>query len=694
MPPRFLNVPPRNPYFTGRDEVLKHQHTTLTTDRWALLTQTQAITGLGGIGKTQTALEYAYRYQQDYQTILWAQADTSEALTRACLTLAELLALPEWEAQDQAAIVAALQHWLATHADWLLILDNVEDPALLELVLPAQRSGQVLLTARDPTTGTRARSLPLETLLPEEGALLLLRRAKWLTPEDGLEAAPAEVQAEAKALSETLGGLPLALDQAGAYLEEHGESVAAYQMLFQTYRTRLLNERGRDAVGHVAPVTVTVTLALDLVAQTHPEAAELLYLCAWLAPEGIPEDLFTEGADALPQRLRRVVADPLAWQEVLGALRRSGLLERQPGTKTFSVHRLVQVVLQDGLSAAARKRWAERAVRLVYAIFPDDIKSTDWQRCQQLLPHALACANHIERWHLTSKEAALLLHQAGYSLFERAQYERALLLFQQALAIRKQVFGPDHPAVAASLNNLASLLQQQGKYRDALPLFEQVLAIHERMFGLDHPDVATSLNNLASLYQDQGQYAKALPLLERALAIDTQEYGSNHSAVAIDLSNLATLYDARKEYEKALPLFQRALGIFEQTLEPSNPHLAIILNNLASAYTNLGQYEQALLFYQRALEIHKQAYGLNHPTVAIELNNLAMLHYTCGEHTEALDLFGQALAIFEQTLPEHPNTIETIMSMAGLLHEMGQEEQARTLEEHAKAIRTKGKPAS
>jgi tetratricopeptide (TPR) repeat protein len=684
-PTRFLNVPPRNPYFTGRDELIQRLHAMLTTDQQAALTQTQAITGLGGLGKTQTALEHAYRFQLYYQTILWAQADTRETLISACLMLARLLELPEREAPEQTVILPAVQRWLATHSDWLLILDNVGDPALLGEVLPAQPQGRVLLTARDPVTGTRARALPLETLPPEGGALLLLRRAKRLTPEEGLEMASAELQAQARALSETLGGLPLALDQAGAYLEEHGCGVAEYQILFQTHRATLLSQRGQDATGHVEPVTVTVTLAFDKVAQTHP-AAELLRLCAFLHPDAIPEELFTKWADKLPQRLYQAASDPVKWQATLGTLLQAALIKRQPDTNTLNIHRLVQAVLKDVLSQSRRRRWAERAVCLVNAAFPNPDFS-NWERCQQLLLHALVCTSHIIEWHFGSPEAVLLLHQTGYYLYMRAQYTEALPLLEQTLALREQVLGPEHHAVAASLNNLALLYRARGQYLKALPLLQRALAINEKVYGSDHPEVATSLNNLAGTYQDLERFSEALPLYQRALKIVEQEPEPDQTKIATGLNNLAEIYQDLGRDEEALPLFQRALTMNEQELGPSHPNVASNLNNLAMICRKQGKFEEALPLYQRALAIDEEMYGSHHPEVATDLNNLALLYQAQEQYRQALPLLQRAHDIWEQRLgPKHPNVATCLESIAAVLRLMGQEEQAREVWARTQAI--------
>ncbi len=687
------NVPyRRNPYFSGRADLLQQVHAAFTRDTQPRIV-TQALTGLGGSGKTQTALEYAYRYQAEYQAVFWVQAETRGQFEGGMAQLAALLTLPERNAQEQAVIVAAVRRWLEAHPGWLLVLDNVEEMTLLQDALPTRGSGRILLTTRAQALPGVARLAQVQSLPTEEAAHFLLRRAQRLAPEAPLSAAPPEQQQDARAIAQELGGLPLALDQAGAYIEETGCALADYLTIYRQHRKAALSHRGATASDHPEAVGVTWAVAFEQVQRRSLAAVDLLRLCAFLAPDGIPESLIKEGGDDLPPALQEAAGDALQWNAALAALRRFSLLDRQAETRTLSLHRLVQVVVQEALPAEERRAWAERAVRLVNRAFPS-IEFANWERCQQLLPHALVCASHIEQWHLAFIEAARLLNQTGYYLNERAQYEEALPLYQRALKIDEQAYGPNHPDVAIDLNNLAELYRDLGQYEEALPLCQRALKIREQVLGPNHPQVATSLNNLALLYKTQGQYGEALPLYQRALKIDEQAYGPNHPEVATDLNNLAALYHAQGQYEEALPLYQRALKIDEQALGPDHPDVATSLNNLAELYRDLGQYEEALPLYQRALKIREQALVPDHPDVATSLNNLAELYRDLGQYEEALPLYQRALAIFERALGlDHPNVAVVLENLAILLRDMGRDDEAAPLEQRARAIRARrGKP--
>jgi hypothetical protein len=216
--PALWNVPfVPNPFFLGRDEQLAHLRTQLQMHQASAISQPRAISGLGGIGKTQIAVEYAYRHRQDYRAVFWLRAGSREDLLSSYVQLASVLNLPEKDEQEQEVIVQAVKVWLQRHRDWLLILDNADEPDLLPPFLPIQAGGHIVVTTRSAAVGNLGISNPL-TLAPftaEQGALLLLRRAARLTPENALEQSSPEELMLAQHLSDELGGLPLALDQAG-----------------------------------------------------------------------------------------------------------------------------------------------------------------------------------------------------------------------------------------------------------------------------------------------------------------------------------------------------------------------------------------------------------------------------------------------------------------------------------------------
>lgn len=555
------NVPyHRNTYFTGREDILAYLHSTFIKGQDGTLIQ--AIGGLGGIGKTQIAVEYAYQHREEYKAILWAKADSREILASDFVGIAELLNLPQKNTQDQKHIVSAVKQWLQINTKWLLILDNAEDFAMIREYLPSVGKGHILLTTRTRIIGRIARYIEVSKMRPEEGGLFLLRWANIIAIDAPLDTAPVADQIKAIEISKVMDGLPLALDQAGAYIEETACSLSSYLNLYQKQNTVLLKRRGKLISDHPESVFTTWSPSFEKIQQANPAAAELLRFCAFLHPDAIPEEIIIEGASELGPVLYPVAKDPFELNDAIGELLKFSLIQRDSAASTITMHRLLQTVVKAGMDEATQRLWAERAVRAVNLALPDSelIAHHEYQRC---LPQAQACLILIEQLHMTFTEAAQLLYQVGYFYRKDDQYDRAEPLYQHALAIYEQELGPDHPYVATTIDDLASLYRKQRKYEKAELLYQLALTQAEKTAS--HSSIATSLNNLAELYRLQGNYERAELLYKRALAYLEQTLGPEHPYVATILENLTILYCDQGKYNQAEPLYQRTLLLYKQT---------------------------------------------------------------------------------------------------------------------------------
>jgi tetratricopeptide (TPR) repeat protein/DNA-binding XRE family transcriptional regulator len=655
---RIANIPiARTPLFTGREALLALLHQRLSTARTAALTQAQSLYGLGGIGKTRAAAEYAFRYGDDYAGVFWMLAASRETLVADYVTLAALLDLPEKDEQDQQQIVAAVKRWLAAHAGWLLILDNADDLSLAQEFLPASHKGYVLFTTRAQAAGALAASIEVEQLTPQEGALLLLRWTELLDLDTPLDQAQAEDRAAAESITKEMDGLPLALVQAGAYVEETGCSLADYLPLYATHRKDLLARRSRLLLDYSETVATTWSLSFQRVEQQSPAAAELLRFCAFLAPDAIPEELLTRGAAELGAVAGAEVSDPFQLNEALEVLRRYSLVRRNGSTHLLSIHRLVQAVLRESMDQQTQRAWAERTVRVVNAAFPEADAGISANQ-QYYMPHVQECAAIITQYQLHFPEAARLLYQAGVFLHVHGFYPQSQSLHERALAIRKQVFEAEHPAIAESLNALALLARLKGDYQQAERLHRQALAIRAKTLGPEHPATAFSLNNLGVLYHTQGKYEQAEPLLHQALIIREQSLGPEHLDTLYTFLNLAKLYVEQRKYEQAEQLLQQALATGERVLGPEHPLIAHDLNLLARLSYAQGNHEGAETLWKQALALIEKTLGPEHPATAERLNDLAELYAAQGRYPQAQSLCQRALSICEKRLgPEHPDTI-------------------------------------
>ncbi|MCB0176575.1 MAG: tetratricopeptide repeat protein, partial [Anaerolineae bacterium] len=520
----------RNLHFTGRTAWLTRLHTNLNGRTTVAVTQ--AIAGLGGVGKTQLVLEYCYRHQDQYALIYWLSANDSASLRQSLAELAYTLAVAQRGAGDQAAAVQAALGWLEnTDQRWLLVYDNADhiQPQELPAYLPKLGNGVSLITSRNPNwhsvTGTEG-LLSLDVFPPEEAVAFLAHYTGQTSA------------AAAEELARELGYLPLALEHAAAYIVANKKTYAAYLKLYEAQRQKLW---ARAATRHDYQKTITTTWELAFgEAKKTPGAAELLNLCCFLAPDAMPLTHLTDYSAALPQSLADCVADELAWDDALTALSRYSLLTRS--ASAVSVHRLVQAVGRDRMGAERQALWSAAAVKLTRQTFPDDPNQIyTWAAAEQLLPHARAAADLSRVYDLATKTTASLCNLIGFYLTAMGNYMAARPYYEAAVTIGEQYYGENHPETAPYLNNLGGLLQAEGDYAAARPYLERALAIREESLGPDHPATATSLNDLAGLFKDMGNYAEAKPYYKRTLVIYEKTLGENHPWTATVLNNLGQL---------------------------------------------------------------------------------------------------------------------------------------------------------
>ncbi len=279
--PDVWNVPRRHkPFFTGRDHILKRLYDGFTLDSNVGIIPSQAIDGLGGMGKTQTAAEYAFRYRADYQTI------------------ARLLKRPDEHLHGRDGLIQTMMDWFMAYSEWLLILDNADNLAVVDPFLPKAARGHILLTTRAQATRTIAQQIELEQLCPDDGALCILRRAGLVNWNGRLSDTSASRATAAQTLSQLMDGLPLALEQAAAYIEDTGCGVLRYLELYQKemYRYQMQQLQGGVVPDYPTAVASAWTVSRQAVQHSNPAAAGILKLCAFLSPDAIPEEIFTKVA--------------------------------------------------------------------------------------------------------------------------------------------------------------------------------------------------------------------------------------------------------------------------------------------------------------------------------------------------------------------------------------------------------------
>jgi tetratricopeptide (TPR) repeat protein/transcriptional regulator with XRE-family HTH domain len=680
----------RNPFFTGREEVLAHLYTVLNNSRIAALTQAQAISGLGGIGKTQIAIEYAYRFRDQYRAVLWVNASTREVLRADYMTLAALLDLPEQHGQDQDITIRAVKRWLDTNTQWLLILDNVDRPEIIVDYLPLHPEGDVLLTTRLYALGKVAQSVEVEKMGQNESVLFLLRRARLLDPPIPLELTGDEDKTLAAEIVTALDGLPLALDQAGAYIEETHCGLPQYLELYGTRRRELLLRRGTFSLDHPDSVVATWLLSFAQIREESPAASDLLRLLTFLHPEDIPDEIIMSSPTELDDVLDAVTSDRLLLNAAIELLLRYSLIRRNPKALTLSIHRLVQAVLKDSMDKDTQRMWAVRAIRAVNEAFPDVGERKNWEKCQRYLPHIFVCVQHIDEYALALPEAARLLNDAAEYLVIHAQYQQAEELLQKALVLRRQILEASHPDLIRTINNLGLLYRSTGDFSRGEQFLLEALSKQEQALGQHHIDVAQTQYNLARLYRAQGAYLKAEPFYWQALHTRESILEHDDPLVAQSYYGLAKLYYSLEKFQQAEELCAQALRIQEQRVDTNDLIIASILDILAKIYTRQHKFDQAIEVNARALHIREDILGGEHPQVAILLNNLVEIYHAQGKYKEAELLIGRALHIDEKALgSEHPNIAYSFYNLAENFSLQDNHEKAKFYYQKALAIREK-----
>ena len=554
--------------FKGRDAFLATIRSKLKAGRHDVaIVGTQAVHGLGGLGKTRAAVEYAWQHADEYSAVLFVAADRPETLEKNLADLCGplVLNLPEHNNPEHRVRYAAAVKWLADNPGWFLILDNVDDPQAAESVeelLPYLATGHVLITSRYGDWSGGVERLDLEVLTPAASIEFLRERTQGKRRiEPGDDNAVVE-------LAEQLAGLPLALEQAGAFIDANQESFAGYLSRWRAREQKVLKWFDPVRMKYPHSVAVTWETSFD---QLDPASRTLLNLLSWFAPAPIPVAVWqTEAAErAISNGVQRIAAEstvpgkPGDAEDARSGLSRYGLIQWEPDRTAFSVHRLVQEVTRERLNPEELTASLNETLSVINDYLPNDPPPWDirsWPRWNPVRIHVATLIEYACE-HKISQPTSDLMGNLASLLWAKALHHQAEDLGRRALQLDEVTFGAESTQVALRLNNLAQTLKATNRLEDAEPMMRRALAIEERSYGPDHPNVAIRLNNLALLLQDTNRLEEAEPMMRRVLAIDGQTYGPDHPDVAIDLNNLAQLLQDTNRLEEAEPMMRRALAI-------------------------------------------------------------------------------------------------------------------------------------
>lgn len=693
------NIPLGGRYFTGRDEFLKQLKSSLASGTKTAITTKQAIHGMGGVGKTRVAIEYAHQNKQDYAAMLFVVADSPENLERNLAELSQVLKLPEREAKEQDVQLNAVLKWLKDQQRWLLILDNVDDDkaaTAVEKRIALLKTGHILVTSR------MSRGAWLHFGEPVELDVLEKTVAKnfLLDRTTGCRTVTEADETEAAQLAKELGYLPLALEQAGAFIAIHQVSFAEYRAEWQRHNKNVLEWFNERVMNYPSSVATTFLTSFD---KLEPESKALLNILCWLAPDPIPVAM----VDGLMGE-----SDKFDTKLSLANIAKYSLLKWSDSLHSFfQIHRLIQEMTEYQIPNEDKQPWLKLAIMMLDLFCrgnPEELqtwtsvynptsnhvlKVIEYAEKVKVEEHLLALMNNFGLYHkirgnyylaesiyirtLKIKEVKFgpvhaelvpTLNNLAMLLKTTNKFTEAEPMMRRALNISDNIYGPEHIETATSLNNLAQLLQDTNRLNEAESLTRMALKIVVANFGDDHPNVAVVLNNLAQLLQATCRLHEAETTMRRVLSIFERFSGKNHPRVALSLNNLAALLIATKRLTEAEPMLRRSMNIVELSYGPDHQETAICINNLAQLLMNTNRLKDAETLMRRALEIDEANFGPFHSSVARDLNNLAHLLHITNRISDAEQMMRRSLEIDEASFgPDHPNVARDLNNLAQLL---------------------------
>ncbi|HZE33657.1 MAG TPA: FxSxx-COOH system tetratricopeptide repeat protein [Actinoallomurus sp.] len=648
-PSVFIGVPPQNPYFTGREDLLRDIHERLTGKVTALVPHT--LHGHGGVGKTHLAIEYVHRYKAEYDVVCWISAEQPALVRSGIAELAKQLGLPSVTVDEAVrSVIATLQHG-QPYSRWLLVFDNANRPEDIEEFFP-QGSGHILLTTRNEAWAGSAQIIEVDVFPREESI-------EFLTTRLG-----EEILAEAAdALAQRLDDLPLALDQAAAWQAETRVSIDDYMRLFDERLTELVaSEAVRGEVrpaDYPIPVAVTWSLALDQLGDAEPQVVHLLQLCAFFAPEPIPWSLLAAGRAVpdLPRALRVSVGSPRELDRMIRTVKKYALAQVDYGSNRLQLHRLAQAVLREQLTPEERGRTRHQAHALIAAADPlDPDVLANWERYSELWPHVQPSGS-VDCEHEEVRE--LVLNLTRY-LYMQGGYDDGRKFAETTLERWREQFPPEDLRTLILVRHLATILRALGMVGEAHDLsngsYEILLTLPPER---ESPEETLSTGNLiGATYRDLGRFEAALEMDKRLYAQHVEVFSESHPRTLMSANNLALDHFLVGDYNSARDLDYDTLQLRRRILGETKPFTLFSENNYARDLRESGEYWQARNLLEATFERYSSALGALHPDTLRTAKNLSVARRKVGDYEGARNLSEQAFAAYQNLLgPMHPDTL-------------------------------------
>lgn len=662
------NLPEQNKYFSGRVDVLKNIDSLFNKEKKDTVSICQTISGLGGIGKTQLSIQYAYNYHYKYKTCIWfVDAESSSSIYNSFSSFVQQfnLFLPKnYNTNDLQKVIKA---WLSGNRSWLLILDNLETIDTILPYLPDKINGQILITTRNTRLDYGTPFL-LDVFDLDE-ALIFMKRRWSNTNECKMEYYKyKDFSEKSTVLIKRLGYLPLALEQAAAYIKEVRCSISDYLELLKQSSVDAFSDKYASPEYYTSIVTSTWNISF---AALEDSSQQLLNLCAYMGADNIPVIFFAEMRNLLPDPLKNALSKQLTLNRVVTGLRTYSLAS---GTAEYiNIHRLVQEVIRkhheiEEENNSGVNRWLQLDFNMLELYLPTSCEEADG--VSQFMPIAIHAQSIAEHYSILVKTKSLKLKMAnlydkiGDCYDDCGIFDNAFSNYFSSLQIKELYLGKSHSKTAIQYDNIGLLYTRTGNYSEAIKWHKKAIQILESTLGKKSLDTATAYNNLGLALVKNGEYDQGISWYQKCIDIELKILGDEHIEIAADYNNMGEAYHQKYDEESALKYLMLARDIKEKQIGCMNSNIAITYNNLGSVYWRLKQYDNAIKYTKKSLNIYKKIYGEKHPNFALEMANLASILADMGDLEKARHYYMKAIEVGISSLGlSHPETAKTIDGM-------------------------------
>jgi tetratricopeptide (TPR) repeat protein len=692
----------RNVHFSGRDNLLQTLEQELKREESGRENHRVALYGMGGIGKTQTALEYVYSRRDSglYTRIYWLAAKDQASLLADYRRVAGNAGIEIGAGLEPTQIAEAALCWLRKEDEWLVILDNLDDVSVADGLLPDPGLRKhILITTRNPNTeGIPAEGLEVSLLSPDDSQRLLITLSK-VKPS-------ATEQDLISTIVEDLGRLPLAIEQAASYIKQITRSFAAFHEQYQKNHHDVLDWIPKGNRPYPRSVATTWSMSFDALNSEFPLSATLLKLFAFLNPDGIRFSFLTQGALSFDSNdLQKVLSTSIEFRKAILELEQLSLVKCNPTDDTITIHRLVQTIIRDSMSGVELAAYCKRIVNLCYSTFPDPNPRTIQvlDQCRGLrgqvvgpiqvvtssIRLTIPLTNSEESWERNSdstKKAQTTEWMVQYfQVVRRIEtflgYEGSFrdreALVQRVLEIEVVILGQDHPDTLTSLDDLAETYHDLGKLSEAAEMHEQVLEKRKKVLGEDHPDTLTSMDNVAELYGRLGRLDEAAEIEGQALQKSRKSRGEDHPDTLTSMNNMAMTFRELGKLREATEMEEQVLVKSRKILGEGHPITLSVLSNLGLMYEDVGRLHEAAEMIKQVLKKRREILGEDHPNTILSMNNLALNYRDLGRLDEAAELEKQVWVKWSKILGEdHPYTLTSRNNLGMMYGDLGRVDDA------------------